>query len=108
MGVKEKPVVKNVLVVEDHFTCYTQAYVTNNHTACMTTRVLCNEFFSVFGFPRRLMSDQASEFMGQVISELCDLLGISKIGEGHCHIGGPEAKAALRPQGRGGRTTSGR
>ena len=25
------------------------------------------------------MSDQASEFMGQVISELCDLLGVTKI-----------------------------
>ena len=36
VGVKEKPVVKNVLVVEDHFTRYTQAYVTNNHTVRMT------------------------------------------------------------------------
>ena len=79
MGVKEKPVVKNVLLVEDHFTHYTQACVTNNHTACMTARVLYNEFFSVFGFPRRLMSDQASEFMAQVISALCDLLGVTKI-----------------------------
>ena len=25
------------------------------------------------------MSDQAAEFMGQVISELCDLLGVTKI-----------------------------
>ena len=33
----------------------------------------------MFGFPRWLMSDQASEFTGQVISELCDLLGITKI-----------------------------
>ena len=79
MGVKEKPVVKNVLVVEDHFTCYTQAYVTNNHTMRTTACVLYNEFFSVFGFPRRLMSDQVSEFTGQVISELCDLLGVTKI-----------------------------
>ena len=79
VGIKEKPVVKNVLVVEDHFTCYTQAYVTNNHTARTTVRVLYNEFFSVFGFPRQLMSDQAAEFTGLVISELCDLLGITKI-----------------------------
>ena len=79
LGVKEKPVIKNVLVVEDHFTRYTQAYITNNHTVCTTVRVLYNEFFSVFGFPRQLMSDQAAEFMGQVISELCDLLGITKI-----------------------------
>ena len=57
MGVKEKLVVKNVLVVEDHFTCFTQAYVTNNHTAHTKACVLYNEFFSVFGFPRQLMSD---------------------------------------------------
>ena len=79
VGVKEKPVVKNVLVMEDHFTCYTQAYVTNNHTVRTMARVLYNEFFLVFGFPRRLMSDQAAEFTGAVISELCDLLGVTKI-----------------------------
>ena len=79
VGVTEKPVVKNVLVVKDHFTRFTQAYVTNNHTARTTACILYNEFFSVFGFPRRLMSDQASEFTGQVILELCDLLGITKI-----------------------------
>ena len=79
MAVKEKPVIKNVLVVEDHLTRYTQTYVTNNHTMHTTACILYNEFFSVFGFPRRLMSDQASEFTGQVISELCDLLGITKI-----------------------------
>ena len=52
VGIKEKPVVKNVLVVKDHFTRYTQGYVTNNHTVHTTARVLYNEFFSVFGFPR--------------------------------------------------------
>ena len=52
VGVKEKPVIKNILVVEDHFTCYIQAYVTNNHTVRTTARILYNKFFSVFGFPR--------------------------------------------------------
>ena len=52
VGMTEKPVVKNVLVVEDHFTRFTQAYVTNNHTVRTTAHVLYNEFFSVFGFPR--------------------------------------------------------
>ena len=77
VGMKEKPVMKNVLVIEDHFTHYTQVYVTNNHTARTTAHILY-EFFSVFGFPRQLMSDQVSEFTGQVISELCDLLGVTK------------------------------
>ena len=71
VGVTEKPVMKNVLVVEDHFTHFTQAYVTNNHTARTTAHVLYNEFFSVFRFSRPLMSDQASEFTGQVTLELC-------------------------------------
>ena len=52
VGVKEKPVVKNVLVIEDHFTHYTQAYITNNHTTHTTARILYNEFFSVSRFPR--------------------------------------------------------
>ena len=79
MGVKEKPDVKDMLVVEDHFTHYLQAYVTKNHMARMTARVLYNEYFSVFGFPHRLMSDQAPKFSGKVIANLCDLLGVAKI-----------------------------
>lgn len=51
VGVKEKPVVKNVLVVEDHFTRYTQAYITNNHTACTTARVLYTCSFRCLGSP---------------------------------------------------------
>ena len=79
VGIKEKLFVKNVLVVEDHFTHYTQAYVMNNHMVHMTAHMLYNEFFLVFRFPQWLMSDQTTEFTGQVILELCDLLGITKI-----------------------------
>ena len=52
VSTKEKPVMKNLLVVEDHFTRYTQVYITNNHMACTTECMLYNEFFSVFVFPR--------------------------------------------------------
>ena len=45
---QEKPVVKNVLVIVDHFTRYVQAYVTRNQTARTTARLLYNEYFSVF------------------------------------------------------------
>ena len=41
--------------------------------------MLNSEYFSVFGFPHRLMLDQAPEFSGKVIAALCDLLGVAKI-----------------------------
>ena len=79
IAAKEKPVVKHVLVVVDHFTWYVQAFVTKNHTARTTARVLYNNYFSIFGFPQRLMSDQGTEFCGNVIVAMCSLLGIEKI-----------------------------
>ena len=56
-----------------------QALVIKNHMARMTARVLYNNYFSVFGFPQRLMSDQGTEFCGKVIAAMCSLLGIEKI-----------------------------
>ena len=79
LAAKEKPAVKNVLVVVDHFNRYVQAFVTKNHTARTTVRVLNNNFFSVFGFPQKLLSDQGTEFTGDVIAVMCKLLGIEKI-----------------------------
>ena len=79
VAMDEKPVVKNVLVVVDHFTWYVQAFVTKNHMARTTARVLYNNYFSVFGFPQRLMWDQGTEFCGKVIAAMCSLLGIEKI-----------------------------
>ena len=75
----KKPVVWNVLVVVDHFTRYVQAFVTKNHMARTTAWLLYNNYFSVFGFPQCLMSDQGTEFCGKVIAAMCSLLGVEKI-----------------------------
>ena len=75
----KKPIVRNMLVVVDHFTRYVQAFVTKNHTVRTTAGVLYNNYFSVFGFPQCLMSDQGTEFCGKVIAAMCSLLGIEKI-----------------------------
>ena len=79
VATNKKPVVKHVLVVVDHFTRYVQAFVTKNHTARTTARVLYNNYFSVFGFPQHLMLDQGTEFCGKVIAAMCSLLGVEKI-----------------------------
>ena len=75
----KKPIVRNVLVVVDHFTRYVQAFITKKHTARMIARVLYHNYFSVFGFPQCLMSDQGMEFCGKVIVAMCSLLGVEKI-----------------------------
>ena len=79
VATQEKPVMKNVLVVVDHFTQYVQAFVTRNQMARTTAWVLYNEYFSVFGFLQRLMSDQGTGFTSKVIKAMCSLLGIEKI-----------------------------
>ena len=79
VATQKKPVVKDVLVIVDHFTRYVQAFMTKNHTAMTTARVLYNNYFSVFGFLQHLMSDQGTEFCGKVIAAMCSLLGVEKI-----------------------------
>ena len=79
VGMEVTMVVKNVLVVVDHFTRYVQAFVMKNHMARTTARVLYNNFFSIFGFPQKLLSDQGTKFTGDVITAMCKLLGIEKI-----------------------------
>ena len=66
-------------MVVDHFMRYVQAFVTKNHTARTMARVPYNNYFSVFGFPQCLMSDQGTEFCGKVIAAMCSLLGVEKI-----------------------------
>ena len=79
VATQEKPVVKNVLVIVDHFTWYVQAFVTNNNMAHTMAQVLYKNFFSIFGFPQKLMWDQGTEFTGDVIAAMCKLLRIEKI-----------------------------
>ena len=79
IATNKKPVVKHVLVVVDHFMPYVQAFVMKNHTVRTMAWVLYNNYFSVFGFPQRLMWDQGTEFCGKVIVAMCSLLGVEQI-----------------------------
>ena len=79
VATNKKPVVKNVLVIVDHFTQFVQVYVTKNQTVFTTVRVLYNMYFSILGFPQRLMSNQGKGLARKVIQALCSLLGIKKI-----------------------------
>ena len=69
----------NVLVITDHFTHYTQAFVTTSQTAIVVAQTLYKEYFVHYGWPDKLHSDQAGNFESKVIAELCKIAQVQKI-----------------------------
>ena len=59
---KKKPKVVNVLVVTDHFTQHTMAFMTEDMTAHTMACVLYHHYFYIFGTPLCLMTDNDLAF----------------------------------------------
>ena len=76
---KEEPVIRNVLVLQDHFSKYIVAYVVKDQTARTATETLRIGYFGLFGAPAYLVSDQGKAFTGHVITHLCELYGVQKL-----------------------------
>ena len=76
---KTQPILKNVLVVTDHFTRHAMAFITKDQKAKTVTEVLYKQYFMVFGAPACMMSDLGPNFTGKIIAELCTLFGVQ-----HC------------------------
>ena len=76
---KEEPVIRNVLVLQDHFSKYVVVYVVKDQTARTAAETLRNGYFGLFGAPAYLVSDQGKAFMGHIITHLCDLYGVQKL-----------------------------
>ena len=69
----------NVLVVTDHFTCYVQAYVATSQTAVTVAKVLFKRFFTQYGWPTKLITDQGPQFEGKLFQQLMHEAQIHKI-----------------------------
>ena len=54
----EEPVIRNVMVMQDHFSKYVVAYVVKDQTARTTAETLRNGYFGLFRAPAYLISDQ--------------------------------------------------
>ena len=76
---KEEPVIRYVLVLQDHFSKYVVAYVVKVQTARTAAVTLRNGYFGLFGAPAYLVSDQGKAFTGHLITHLCELYGVHKL-----------------------------
>ena len=76
---REEPVIKNVMVMQDHFSKYVVAYVVKEQTARTAAETLRNGYFGLFGTPAYLISDQEKAFTSHLISNLCELYGVQKL-----------------------------
>ena len=75
----EEPVIRNVMVMQDHFSKYVVAYVVKDQMAHTAAETLMNGYFGLFGAHTYLISDQGKAFTGHLISNLCELYGVQKL-----------------------------
>ena len=75
----QEPVIRNMMVMQDHFSKYVVAYVVKDQTARTAAEMLRNGYFGLFGAPAYLVSDQGKAFTGHLISNLCELYGVQKL-----------------------------
>ena len=78
MELNKPPVVKNILVITDHFMRYALAVVMKDQTAKTVMKVFYECFIAVFGVPVKLLSDRGANFMSVLVEEFCAAFSIQK------------------------------
>ena len=63
----------------DHFTRYTQAYITPKQTAPVVAKMLWDQFLVHYGWPTKILTDQGKSFENQLVRELCSLAQVQKL-----------------------------
>lgn len=67
-----------IIVLCDYFTKWSEAFAVPNHNALTVADKIVSEFFSRFGVPKQLHSDQGKEFESELFHAVCTRLGIEK------------------------------
>ena len=79
VGLHEEPVIRNVLVMQDHFSKHVVAYVVKDQKARTAAEALRSGYFGLFGAPAYLLSDKGKSFTTTVVEDLCTLYGVKKL-----------------------------
>ena len=67
-----------IIIAQDYFTKWPEAFPVPDQKATSVADVLVNQFFTRFGIPQELHSDQGRNFESEVFQDVCKLLGIHK------------------------------
>ena len=78
MELNKPLMVKNVLVITDHFMRYALVVVMKDQTAKTVMKVFYKPFIAVFGVPVKLLNDRGVNFTFALVEELCAAFGIQK------------------------------
>ena len=78
MELNKPLMVKNVLVMTNHFMRYALAVVTKDQTAKTVVKVFYERFIAVFRAPAKLLSNRGTNFMTVLVEELCSAFSIQK------------------------------
>ncbi len=68
-----------ILVVQDLFSKWVEAFPIRTKTAKEVADVLVSEIICRFGSPRQILSDNGKEFLNELLSAICDIVGSVKI-----------------------------
>ena len=79
VGLHKEPIIRNVLIMQDHFAKHVVAYVVKDQKARTAAEALCSGYFGLFGAPAYLLSDKGKSFTATVVEDLCKLYGVKKL-----------------------------
>ena len=66
----------NILMITDHYTQYSQAFIMPKQTAPCVAKTLWENFLVHYGWPEKIITDQGKSFENQLVKEVCDLVHV--------------------------------
>ena len=69
----------NILIITDHYSRFAQVVVTSSQTALVTAKAAWNHFFSKYGFLKKIVTDQGTNFESKLFMKLCQVVKITKL-----------------------------
>lgn len=67
-----------ILMMVDQFTKWVECIPLPSQTTEVTARAAINEFFTIFGYPLQIFTDQGTHFINKLFKDICEVLKISK------------------------------